>query len=88
MKKYNVWLSNNSCIFDSFEGFDSLDDALEFSTGRGGQYLIQLDAGNADEGEDITLSYDCDTKTYSHYNGWEWKEIKPENVKKYINRYI
>ena len=88
MRKYNVTLSNNSCIFDSFEGFESIEDALEFSIGRGGRYVIQLDAGKAEEGESISIAYDSDAETFSHYNGWEWVNINPKNIKKYISRYV
>ena len=88
MKQYNVVLSNDSCIFDSFDGFDTIDEAIEFAIGRGGRYVIQLDAGNAEAWESIRITYDCETKTFSHYDGWEWVNIKPEEIKKYINRYI
>lgn len=88
MKKYNVSLSNDSCIFDSFEGFDTIEEAIEFSIGRGGRYVIQLDAGKSEEGESISIAYDSDNDTFSHYNGWEWVNIKPEEIKKYINLYI
>ena len=43
--KYGVTLSNDSAIFDSREGFDTLRDALEWATGRGSKYNIQIDDG-------------------------------------------
>lgn len=88
MKKYNVALSNDSCIFDSFEGFDTIEEAIEFSIGRGGRYVIQLDAGKAEEGEFLNLSYDSDSGMFSHYGYSGLIEIKPEDVKKYVRQYI
>lgn len=40
--KYNVSLVNNSCIFDSADGFDTVDEALEWASGRGGTYRAEL----------------------------------------------
>ena len=40
--KYGVTLSNDSVIFDSQEGFDTLRDALVWAIGRGPKYNIQI----------------------------------------------
>lgn len=43
--KYAVTLNNDSAIFDSCEGFDTLRDALVWAIGRGSKYNIQIDDG-------------------------------------------
>lgn len=41
-KKYRVCLRNDSCIFDSATGFDTVEGALEWSLGRGGSYTVLI----------------------------------------------
>lgn len=47
MKRYNVTLSNYSCIFDSREGIETAAEAVEFAMGRGSHYRVYVDAGDA-----------------------------------------
>ena len=88
MRKYNVALSNDSCIFDEASGFDSIFDVIQWASGRGGRYVIQLDAGKAEQGESISIAYDSDTKSFSHYDGWEFVAIPADKLEAYIRQYI
>lgn len=42
--KYEVSLSNDSCIFDSEIGFDTIAEAIEWGLGRGPHYVLQIGA--------------------------------------------
>ena len=42
--KYEVSLSNDSCIFDSEIGFDTIEEAIEWGLGRGHRYVLQVGA--------------------------------------------
>lgn len=42
--KYEVSLSNDSCIFDSEIGFDTIAEAIEWGLGRGPHYVLQVGA--------------------------------------------
>ena len=88
MKKYNAALSNDSCVFDESFGFESISDAIQWATGRGGRYIIQLDAGKCEQGECVSISYDDDAHVYAHYDGWEWVTIHPDKLESYIRQYI
>lgn len=39
---YNVSLFNDTGIFDSCDGFETLDEALDWAAGRGGYYGAEL----------------------------------------------
>lgn len=42
---YNVTLTNRDSIFDSACGFETVAEALEWASGRGGRYVVQIDNG-------------------------------------------
>lgn len=42
--KYEVCLSNDSCIFDSEVGFDTIAEAIEWGLGRGHRYVLHIGA--------------------------------------------
>ncbi|MEI3123229.1 MAG: hypothetical protein V8S81_05425 [Oscillospiraceae bacterium] len=42
--KYEVCLSNDSCIFDSEIGFDTIAEAIEWGLGRGPRYVLHVGA--------------------------------------------
>lgn len=83
MKKYNVALSNESSIFDSCEGFASVAEALEWASGRGGKYVIQI--AKEVNGEEVNfLSIAASTRrgktTYSYYYISAWESVTPEQI--------
>nr|DAM02626.1 MAG TPA: hypothetical protein [Caudoviricetes sp.] len=46
--KYEVSLSNDSCIFDSEVGFETIEEAIEWGLGRGHRYVLQVGAQDGD----------------------------------------
>jgi hypothetical protein len=42
-KTWSVCLNNESCIFDSADGFKTLEEALNWATGRGSKYNVQVE---------------------------------------------
>lgn len=71
-------LSNGSCLFDSGR-FDTVQEALEWAMGRGGEYVIQI----AREGE-MGISIGVDGEKLKYYDGFGWEEISQEDVEKMI----
>lgn len=87
MKKYNVTLSNNSCIFDSCDGFDTVAEALEWASGRSGKYVIQLAKEvNGEEVDFLSVAAStCDGQTvYSYYNIAVWETVTSEQIGRMI----
>lgn len=83
MTKYNVTLSNDSAIFDSCDGFDSVAEALEWASGRGGTYVIQLAREtNGDEVDFISISAAVrkGKTTYSRYFPGGWIDVTQEQI--------
>ena len=87
MYKYNAALSNNQCVFDSRDDFASISDVLVWSKGRGGKYVIQIDSPSAATCG-ISIAYDDDANTYSHYDGWEWISVSHDKVESYIKEWL
>lgn len=87
MKKYNVALSNDSAIFDSMDGFGSVCDALEWASGRGGKYVIQL-AKEVNGVEVDFVSIAATTQrgktTYAYYNICAWENVTAEAIGRMI----
>jgi hypothetical protein len=87
MKKYNVALSNNSCIFDSCDGFCSVAEAISWASDRGGEYVIQI-AKEVDGKEvdflSIGASTSCGRTTYSHYYICDWEPVTVEQIARMI----
>lgn len=46
--KYEVCLSNDSCIFDSETGFDTIEEAIKWGLNRGNRYVLQIGAQGGD----------------------------------------
>lgn len=88
MKKYNVALSNAGGIFDEHNGFASIAAALEFATGRGGSYTIQIDAGQAANGKYVCIGYNDDDGIFIHRDAWDDVEIPRDTIAEYISRYV
>lgn len=85
-KTYSVYLSNHDCIFDSESGFTSVAAALDWASGRGGRYVVQIGPELDDDYEidyagccpGITLSAyhgGNGSTCYEYYNGWEWRSV-------------
>ena len=76
-KKYEVTLANDSTIFDSAE-FDTFEEALEWSTGRGKNYKVNILRGNT------SWDFVFDVTSFMAYNPFigEWYYIKKEDIKK------
>lgn len=43
MKTWSASLSNESCIFDVQDGFETLREAINWALNRGGDYVIHID---------------------------------------------
>lgn len=87
MKKYNVALSNESCIFDSMDGFDSVVSAMDWASGRGGEYVIQLAREvNGEEVDFISIAATTrgETTTFSYYYICDWEPVTAAQVAKII----
>lgn len=73
---FNVCLSNSSCIFDSCNGFDTVQEALDWASGRGGTYVVQI--AREVNGEEVSfLSVAADNRRGSKtrfsrqmFSGW------------------
>ena len=95
-KCYDVRLTNSeeSCLFDSRDGFETFEGALRWGLGRGYRYKIEICDRNKkfrdDEfprGETFRvnshgiLKYQCD--------GWglEWETIKPDDIHAFCSRF-
>lgn len=95
-KCYDVRLTNSeeSCLFDSCDGFETFEDALRWGLGRGYRYTIEISDRNKKFRDDefprgevfrVTsrgmLKYQCD--------GWgiEWEIIKPDDIHKFCARF-
>lgn len=69
MKVYNVSLSNKSCVFDSFSGFATAAEAVDFAAGRGGKYRVYVDAGKAEN--TIMATYYTDKDSFAVDEGFD-----------------
>ena len=87
MKKYNVALSNDSCIFDSRDGFDTVAEALSWASNRGRSYTIQI--AREVNGEEVDfLSISAKTSrgksSYYYYYISEWEPVTADDIAKMI----
>lgn len=57
---YGVTLLNRDCAFD-FDEFESLDEAIDWASGRGGSYVVLI-------GQSCNGAYDWGTKLYARDN--------------------
>ena len=88
MKTYNAALANDSGIFDSADNFESISALINWAEGRGGKYVIHIDAGQATSGNTVSIAYDSCTRTFAHFDGWDWEVIPADRLSKYIDQYI
>lgn len=72
-KTYSVTLNNNDCIFDEATGFATIEEAVEWSTGRGGKYVAQYSA-DGETSMGICVPTDSDNGIYYIDNGLELKQ--------------
>ncbi len=86
MKQYNISLANSQTVFDAQNDFPSVKAALNWSIGRGGSYTITIDAGNAENGEFISLS--CVDDQLSYFDGWDWTDLSLDDAAKFISKHI
>ena len=83
MKTYNVTLVNSDCIFDSRSGIETAEEAVAFATGRGGSYIVWVDAG------DVTNQIKA--KHYTHNESFavdegleEWTNMSNQQFVRYL----
>lgn len=66
--KYEVSLSNDSCIFDSEIGFDTIEEAIEWGLGRGHRYVLHV---GAQDGDAVSFGVVGDRLTINVGSPWE-----------------
>lgn len=82
MKLYNVSLSNNSCIFDSHDGFTTAAEAVDFAADRGGKYRVYVDAGNARN--TIMATYYTDKDSFAVDEGFDYTFMTRAHFARYL----
>lgn len=65
---YEVSLSNDSCIFDSEIGFDTIEEAIEWGLGRGPHYVLQI---GAQDGYTVSLGVSGNKVVANVGSPWE-----------------
>ena len=80
-KTYNVWLSNDSCIFDHKDGFASPEEALDWASGRSKSYLIQI-GSDCENDPGVIVTAVCYKKrtSFRYYDGFEWRWISRDEI--------
>ena len=73
--KYAVTLNNDSTIFDSRDGFDTLREAVEWALGRGSKYNIQIDDGTY-PGYHLSVS---DGQLWYERNYHDWVKVSVDS---------
>ena len=66
--KYEVSLSNDSCIFDSETGFGTIAEAIEWGLGRGHRYVLHV---GAQDGNTVSFGVVGDRLTINVGSPWE-----------------
>ncbi len=66
--KYEVCLSNDSCIFDSETGFATIEEAIKWGLNRGNRYVIQI---GAQDGDTVSLGVAGNKITANVGSPWE-----------------
>lgn len=85
MKKYNVTLSNESCIFDTCENIATVEEAVAFASGRGSVYQVFIDTGKEDT---IVASHYTDINSFSIYNGMDYIFYSADDFIRYVKKYL
>lgn len=80
MKKYDATLSNKDCVFNRAEGFESIADALEWASGRGGTYVIHLNDGTDGPGVSLSVTDNGSETTFSRYYPGGWVHVTAAEV--------
>lgn len=87
---YSVALANSSCIFDSAEGFESIEEALDWAKNRGHHYNIQLDmvVDGIEKAYLTLIPKKQGRKTvYVHDYYGNYQEISPEDIESNMHPY-
>lgn len=84
-KTYSVALSNKDCIFDEANGFATIEEAIEWTTGRGNKYVAHFGVdGRISMG--ISVPIDDDNGSYYIDNGLEPKQYTAAELASYLER--
>lgn len=88
---YSVGLSNDSCMFDYADGFETPAEALDWADGRGGIYLAYItndDSIYTDRPLEAKIQIDCRKKGEKRFlmdlDWGRWIPITGEKLAKYI----
>ena len=82
---YSVGLSNESCLFDLCDGFETVDEALDWASGRGGTYVIQIRNDRRDDaGISISATDGEDGMEYRYYDGWQFGTVTRADIAKML----
>lgn len=83
-KTYSVTLSNSDCIFDERTGIATIEEAIQWATGRGYKYVAHFCVDGRDG---YAISVSCnDDDDFSIYNGWEWDSYSAADLALYLKR--
>ena len=87
MKKFNCTLSNDDCIFDSCDGFDTALEAIEWGRGKGSSYSIQI---NYEDPEDYDPTFPNITCKYNSLSIYDyplnrWVYVTAEQAAKFFD---
>lgn len=85
MKKYNVTLSNESCIFDTCENIATAEEAIAFASGRGSVYQVFIDVGKEDT---IIATHYTDKNSFAVCNGMDYIFYSADDFTRYIKKYL
>lgn len=80
--KYEVSLSNDSCIFDSEIGFDTIEEAIEWGLGRGHRYVLHV---GAQDGNTVSFGVVGDRLTINVGSPWECTFSATQSLDKIVD---
>ena len=83
MKIFDAALSDETCVFDNCT-FETPRDVVEWASGRGGRYVLQVGIING-KGCPISISTYNGSK-WSRYTPWDgWEELTKKDVVEIIS---
>lgn len=83
-KTYSVTLSNSDCIFDERTGIATIEEAIQWATGRSYKYVAQF---SADGRDGYAISVSCnDDDDFSIYDGWDWNSYTAVDLALHLKR--
>lgn len=85
MKTYGICLSNDSAIFDSASEFETVEAAIAWGLGRGGNYVMQV---SADGAEESGVSLAVSDNNISVYEPWGWREMSAQEAADYVRQMV